>query len=91
MTRGSIRALKATVEGVERSGTTVLGIGIGDDTVTTAYQRHQVVQRPEDLTRAMVDGVRSSLRRSLALFGMDTWWLRSARPTTNLWKEQANA
>ena len=91
MTRGSIRALEATVEAVERSGTTVLGIGIGDDTVTTAYQRHQVVERPEDLTRAMVDGVRSSLRRSLALFGMDTWWLRSARPTTNLWKEQARA
>ena len=91
MTRGSLRALEATVEGVERSGTTVLGIGIGDDTVTTAYQRHQVVERPEDLTRAMVDGVRSSLRRSLALFGMDTWWLRSARPTTNLWKERASA
>lgn len=91
MTRGSLRALEATVEDVERSGTTVLGIGIGDDTVTTAYRRHQVVERPEDLTRAMVDGVRSSLRRSLALFGMDTWWLRSARPTTNLWKEQASA
>lgn len=91
MTRGSLRALAATVEDVERSGTTVLGIGIGDDTVTTAYRRHQVVERPEDLTRAMVDGVRSSLRRSLALFGMDTWWLRSARPTTNLWKEQESA
>jgi hypothetical protein len=91
MTRGSLRALEATVDGVERSGTTVLGIGIGDDTVTTAYQRHQVVERPEDLTRAMVDGVRSSLRRSLALFGMDTWWLRSTRPTSNLWKEQASA
>lgn len=91
MTRGSLRALEATVEEVERSGTTVLGIGIGDDTVTTAYRRHQVVERPEDLTRAMVDGVRSSLRRSLALFGMDTWWLRSTRPTTNLWKEQESA
>lgn len=91
MTRGSLRALAATVESVERTGTTVLGIGIGDDTVTTAYNRHQVVERPEDLTRAMVDGVRSSLRRSLALFGMDTWWLRSARPTTNLWKEQTSA
>ncbi|MDX1447934.1 MAG: hypothetical protein R3246_02630 [Acidimicrobiia bacterium] len=91
MTRGSLRALEATVADVERSGTTVLGIGIGDDTVTTAYGRHQVVERPEDLTRAMVDGVRSSLRRSLALYGMDTWWLRSARPTTNLWKEQASA
>jgi hypothetical protein len=91
MTRGSLRALEATVAGVERTGTTVLGIGIGDDTVTTAYGRHQVVERPEDLTRAMVDGVRSSLRRSLALFGMDTWWLRSARPTTNLWKERSSA
>jgi hypothetical protein len=91
MTRGSLRALEATVQSIERSGTTVLGIGIGDDTVTTAYQRHQVVERPEELTRAMVDGVRSSLRRSLALFGMDTWWLRSARPTTNLWKEKESA
>jgi hypothetical protein len=91
MTRGSLRALEATVAGVERTGTTVLGIGIGDDTVTTAYQRHQVVERPEELTRAMVDGVRASLRRSLALFGMDTWWLRSTRPTTNLWKEHASA
>jgi hypothetical protein len=91
MTRGSLRALEATVASVERTGTTVLGIGIGDDTVTTAYGRHQVVERPEDLTRAMVDGVRSSLRRSLALFGMDTWWLRSARPTTNLWKERSSA
>lgn len=91
MTRGSLRALASTVESVERTGTTVLGIGIGDDTVTTAYGRHQVVERPEDLTRAMVDGVRASLRRSLALHGMDTWWLRSARPTTNLWKEQESA
>lgn len=91
MTRGSLRALESTVQSIERSGTTVLGIGIGDDTVTTAYRRHQVVERPEDLTRAMVDGVRSSLRRSLALFGMDTWWLRSARPATNLWKERASA
>ena len=91
MTRGSLQALEATVESVERTGTTVLGIGIGDDTVTTAYRRHQVVERPEELTRAMVEGVRASLRRSLALFGMDTWWLRSSRPSTNLWKEQASA
>jgi hypothetical protein len=82
MTRGSISDLAQTVEAIERGGTTVLGIGIGDDTVTTAYGRNQVVEHPGELTRAMVDGVRSSLRRSLSLWGMDTWWARSARPTT---------
>ncbi len=93
MTRGSIRALGDTVETIERGGTTVLGIGIGDDTVTTAYGRNQVVERPEELTAAMVSGVRSALRRSLALWGMDTWWTRSARPTiqTSFWKEQQSA
>jgi hypothetical protein len=79
MTRGSVDALAASVEAVERSGTTVLGIGIGDDTVTDAYHRFEVVNRPEDLTRAMIDGTRNALRRGLALWGMDTWWLRPAR------------
>jgi len=79
MTRGSVSALAASVEAVERSGTTVLGIGIGDDTVTDAYHRFEVVNRPEDLTRAMIDGTRNALRRGLALWGMDTWWLRPAR------------
>lgn len=82
MTRGSIRHLTDTVSSIERGGTTVLGIGIGDDTVETAYDRSEVVERPDELTRAMVDGVRSSLRRSLSLWGMDTWWSRSSRPTS---------
>jgi len=81
MTRGSVSALASTVEAIERSGTTVLGIGIGDDTVAQTYDRFQVVERPEELTRAMVDGVRSSLRRSLSLWGMDAWWARPARPS----------
>ncbi len=98
MTRGSIKSLRSTVETVERGGTTVLGIGIGDDTVSTAYSRHQVVERPAELTGAMVNGVRSALRRSLAMWGMDTWWLRSARPVpssdpaaTAFWKEKHSA
>lgn len=81
MTRGSLRALSSTVESIERGGTTVLGIGIGDDTVANAYQRHAVVGAPEVLARAMVDGVRASLRHSLTLTGFDTWWARPARPT----------
>lgn len=76
MTRGSVRSLATTVEAIERSGTTVLGIGIGDDTVTAAYDRNEVVTRPDELTRAMVGGVRSALRRGLTLAGMDAWWLR---------------
>jgi hypothetical protein len=74
MTRGSVEALAASVDGAELGGTTVLGIGIGDDTVRTAYSRAQVVERPEALTKAMIDGVRSSLRKSIALTGGDTWW-----------------
>lgn len=80
MTRGSIGSLETTVESIERSGTTVLGIGIGDDTVTNAYKRHQIVERPDTLALAMVDGVRDSLRRSLTLSGIDSWWGRPARP-----------
>jgi hypothetical protein len=91
MTRGSVEALNATAEAVERSGTTVLGIGIGDDTVADAYRRFEVVTRPEELTRGMVDGVRGALRRSLALWGMDTWWLRPSRPTASMWKEPIGA
>ncbi len=81
MTRGSLRSLAATVDTIERGGTTVLGIGIGDDTVAGAYQRHAVVGAPEVLAQAMVDGVRSSLRHSLTLTGIDTWWARPTRPT----------
>ncbi len=88
MTRGSIRALATTVEAVERSGTTVLGIGIGDDTVSTTYHRHQIVERPDALARAMVDGVRSSLRHSLTRSGLETWW---ARPVRQSGKEPLSA
>lgn len=78
MTRGSLRALGETVNQVEETGTTVLGIGIGDDTVTRTYHRHAVVDRPDALTSAMVDGVRGALRRSLARSGIDAWWVRGA-------------
>ena len=46
---------------IERGGTMVLGIGIGDETVQAAYARNQVVERPDALAAAMVDGVRSAL------------------------------
>lgn len=78
MTRGSSSALAMTARDVERTGTTVLGIGIGDATVQDTYGRYELANRPEDLTRAMVDGVRGALRRSLALWGIDTWWGRAA-------------
>ena len=59
MTRGSVEALADTAASIERGGTMVLGIGIGDETVQAAYARNQVVQRPDALASAMVDGVRS--------------------------------
>ena len=61
MTRGSVEALAASVDAVEHAGATVLGIGIGDTTVQAAYARNQVVETPDELARAMVDGVRSTL------------------------------
>jgi cobalamin biosynthesis protein CobT len=79
MTRGSVEALSASIAAVERSGTTVLGIGIGDDTVATSYERFEVVTRPEELTRAMIEGTRTALRRGLASTGIDTWWRRPHR------------
>lgn len=78
MTRGSVENLTSAVSSLEDSGTTVLGIGIGDDTVTRAYSRSEVVEQPDDLARAMIEGVRSALRRSLAVSGMDSWWVRSS-------------
>lgn len=78
MTRGSVEALAKTVEAVESGGTTVIGIGIGDHTVDQAYRRHEVVEAPDQLTKAMVDGTKGALRRSLAYSGMDTWWLRAS-------------
>jgi len=83
MTRGSLDGLAKSVAAVEASGTTVIGIGIGDHTVDEAYRRHEVVSQPEDLAEAMINGTRSALRRSLALFGMDTWWLRASEMKTN--------
>jgi hypothetical protein len=74
MTRGSVQALAEAVNSIEHSGAIVLGIGIGDDTVCAAYGRNQVVERPNTLARAMVDGVRSSLYRTMAERGGDTWW-----------------
>ena len=77
MTRGSVAALAETVASVERGGTTVLGIGIGDDTVRTAYSRAQVVERPLDLASAMVDGVRSTLLKTITESGADAWWVHT--------------
>jgi hypothetical protein len=74
MTRGSVEALAETAASIERGGTTVLGIGIGDDTVQAAYGRNQVVELPQALAAAMVGGVRSGLYRSIAAAGGDTWW-----------------
>jgi translation initiation factor IF-2 len=83
MTRGSLEALAKSVAAVEAGGTTVIGIGIGDHTVDEAYRRHEVVSRPEDLAQAMIDGTRNALRRSLALWGMDTWWLKASEINHN--------
>lgn len=91
MTRGSVEALALSVEAAERNGTTVLGIGIGDDTVNAAYSRHQVVERPEELTRAMIDGVRSSLLRTIAAAGGETWWAQSSSEYLKKQRSIANA
>lgn len=82
MTRGSVETLSRAVAEAELAGTTVLGIGIGDTTVEAAYGRHQVVERPDVLARAMVEGVQGALRRSLALWGGETWWARAGRTET---------
>ncbi len=77
MTRGSVQALADTARSIEHGGTTVLGIGIGDDTVRAAYSRAEVVERPPDLAAAMIDGVRSALYRSIADSGADAWWVHA--------------
>ena len=77
MTRGSVQALAETAASIEHGGTTVLGIGIGDDTVRAAYSRAEVVERPLDLASAMVDGVRSTLYKSIASSGADAWWVHA--------------
>jgi hypothetical protein len=81
MTRGSVEDLAAAVEGVEHSGAVVLGIGIGDQTVKAAYSRNQVVEQPSELAAAMVDGVRSTLYKTLASSGGDTWWAHKSEQT----------
>jgi hypothetical protein len=91
MTRGSVRSLAESVELAEKNGTTVLGIGIGDDTVTAAYGRHQVVEHPAELTRAMVDGVRSSLLRTIAAAGGETWWAHTSSEYLNKQRSITNA
>ena len=82
MTRGSVEALARSVEEVDGRGTTVLGIGVGDDTVVSAYRHHQVISSPDELANSMVAGVRMALRRGLALDGEDTWWIRAGRQQT---------
>ncbi len=78
MTRGSVQALAETAASIEHGGATVLGIGIGDDTVRAAYSRAQVVEQPRDLASAMVDGVRSTLYRSITESGNDVWRARAS-------------
>jgi hypothetical protein len=80
MTRGSVEALAETASSIDRGGTTVLGIGIGDDTVQAAYARSVVVEQPDALAAAMVDGVRSALYRSIRTRGGGTWWTQAAEP-----------
>jgi hypothetical protein len=77
MTRGSREALKATVAAAEHTGTTVLGIGIGDTSVAAAYTNHRLVSEPGQLALAMVNGVRGVLRRNLLAWGGTAWWTRS--------------
>lgn len=74
MTRGSVQLLAESVNAVEASGAIVLGIGIGDGSVRASYSRSQVVERPDELAAAMVDGVRSTLHRTLASGAGNTWW-----------------
>ena len=78
MTRGSVHDLADSVYAVEQSGATVLGIGIGDQTVQAAYSRNQIVEEPRELATAMVDGVRSTLYKTLAVMGGNTWWAHSS-------------
>jgi len=82
MTRGSVEALAETAASIDRGGTMVLGIGIGDETVQAAYARNQVVERPDELAAAMVGGVRSALFRSIADEGGDTWWTHATEQIT---------
>ena len=55
----------------------------------TTYGRHQIVARPDELANSMVEGVRMALRRGLALFGEDTWWIRASqtRARSDAWTD----
>ena len=94
MTRGSAESLALAVRAAESTGVTVLGIGIGGDTVETIYGRYRIVEHPASLANAMVNGVRDALRRSLASFGFEGWWVKGARrqfdnSQISQWKEPA--
>jgi hypothetical protein len=80
MTRGSVTALSQSIAAVEDGGTTVLGIGIGDQTVESAYHYHRVVARPDALANAMVDGVRTSLAAAVRQWGGNAWWVHAPDP-----------
>ncbi|MBT8206999.1 MAG: hypothetical protein KJO18_01900, partial [Acidimicrobiia bacterium] len=71
------------VAAVEQGGTMVLGIGIGSGTVESTYSRYEVVERPEELAAAMIGGVRSSLYRTIAQMGGNTWWAQSSEQVLN--------
>ena len=83
MTRGSIQSLADSVAAVEQGGTMVLGIGIGSGTVESTDSRYEVVERPEELAAAMIGGVRSSLYRTIAQMGGNTWWAHSSEQVLN--------
>lgn len=76
MTRGSVDDLEETVAAAEKTGVTVLGIGIGDDTVSRVYRRSKVVESPQDLADAMIGGVQGALRKSLRMTGLEVGRLR---------------
>ncbi|MCH7668603.1 MAG: hypothetical protein IIC71_05275 [Acidobacteria bacterium] len=88
MTRGSVQALAETVAMTEHNGTTVLGIGIGDNTVEAAYGRHEVVEKPTELTAAIINGVRSTLHTTLNHLGVSRKW--SITPVINYASNKRN-
>ena len=74
------RSLLLAIARIEESRA-LLGIASGqlpNLALDAAYSRHQVVERPEELTRAMIEGVRSTLMRTIAAAGGETWWAHSS-------------
>jgi hypothetical protein len=45
--------------------------------VRNAYSRAEVVERPLDLASAMVDGVRSTLLKTITQSGTGAWWVHA--------------